>query len=134
MVCLYCGSATQVSNSRLQKRSNQVWRRRSCQACHTAFTTYEKADLSSAIAVRYTERDIRPFSRDALYISLYESCKHRTQAIVDADGLTQTVIGLLLNRIAAGTVKREDIITAASQVLGRFDKTAAAVYAAFHKI
>jgi transcriptional regulator NrdR family protein len=132
MVCIYCGSPTQVSNSRLQKRSNQIWRRRSCAACDNTFTTHERADLSTALAVRYSARDIRPFSRDTLYISLYESCKHRPQAILDADGLLQTVLSLLRPQITNGTVTRADIIKTASAVLKRFDATGAAVYIAFH--
>jgi transcriptional regulator NrdR family protein len=134
MVCIYCGAATQVTNSRLQKRNNQVWRRRACTACYNTFTTHEKADLSTSLAVQYSIRDIRPFSRDTLYISLYESCKHRPAAITDADGLTQTVIALLRPHIAGATVHRDVIVTTATAVLKRFDATAAAVYAAFHKL
>lgn len=83
--------------------------------------------------MRYTERDIRPFNRDTLFISLYECCKHRPQAIEDAAGLTQTVTDHLAGLITEGAVDRFTIVTITTKILGRFDKTAAAVYTAFHK-
>lgn len=134
MVCVYCSADTQVINSRLQKRLNQVWRRRRCLACGNAFTTHESTDLAAALAVRYSSKDVQPFSRDKLFTSLYESCKHRPQAISDADGLAQTVIGLLLRQVSDGSLDRRDIVVAAIQVLSRFDSTAAAVYKAFHAL
>lgn len=133
MVCVYCSSSTQVTNSRLQRGANQVWRRRSCASCGNTFTTHEVADLSAALVVRYSARDLRPFSRDMLFISIYESCRHRPAAITDAGGLTQTILTLLRPYIAEGTVLREQIVLIASEVLRRFDATAATVYAAFHK-
>jgi transcriptional repressor NrdR len=132
MVCIYCSSSTQVTNSRLQKRANQVWRRRSCQTCGNTFTTHEKADLEAALAVRHQSGDIQPFSRDRLYISLYESCKHRAQPITDADGLTQTVLSLLRQDISNGSLTRDAIAQRALEVLQRFDSTASTMYAAYH--
>lgn len=134
MVCIYCGGNTQVTNSRLQRRVNQVWRRRSCAVCGNIFTTHERPDLSTAIAVRYTDKDVRHFSRDTLLISLYESCKHRPHAIQDAEALSQTVTSLLLGLMDHGSISREDIVVTCTQVLERFDKTAATVYTAFHKL
>ena len=133
MVCIYCGNDTQVTNSRLQKRANQVWRRRSCTVCGNTFTTHEAADLAASIVVQYSPRDLRPFSRDILFISIYESCKHRPAAVQDADELTQTVLSLLRTHINNGTLLREQIVLVTSETLARFDKTAATIYSAFHK-
>jgi transcriptional repressor NrdR len=133
MVCLYCSQATQVVNSRLQKRANQVWRRRKCLACAATFTTHEIADLGSALSVRASTADISSFSRDKLFVSIYESCKHRASALDDATQLTLTIISFLLHEAIDGLVERQSIITASTRVLERFDKTAATMYAAYHK-
>ena len=132
MVCIYCNAPTDVINSRLQRRINNTWRRRKCRSCSGTFTTHETADLSSAIAVRYSARKLQPFNRDRLFLSVYESSKHRPTAIADADGLVRTITTLILQQQAEGVISRDEIIVIAGAVLERFDKTTAAVYNAFH--
>jgi len=134
MVCIYCSSPTTVSNSRLQKQSNQVWRRRSCAVCGNTFTTHEKVDLEGSISVRFSTKDIQPFSRDVLFISVYESCKHREDAIRDADGLTQTIISQLRPAIQDGALSRREVAEVTLETLRRFDSAAATIYAAYHPI
>lgn len=134
MVCIYCDGPTQVTNSRLQKRSNQVWRRRLCTVCGNNFTTHEAAELAGSIAVRYSTKELRPFSRDQLFATIYESCRHRPKAIADASALTQTVLDALRGLIQEGTLDRDVIATATHAVLERFDKTAATVYLAYHPL
>jgi transcriptional regulator NrdR family protein len=134
MVCIYCASPTQVTNSRLQKRVNQVWRRRQCSNCGSNFTTHEVVDFGSTIAVQYSIRKLRPFSRDILLVSVYESCKHRSDALSDASALTQTIIGQLLAHIQEGKLDRDVIAAVTTAVLERFDKAAATMYAAYHPI
>lgn len=134
MVCIYCGSPTQVTNSRLQKRVNQVWRRRLCTNCGSNFTTHEAAEYGSTIAVQYSQRQLKPFSRDLLFVSVFESCKHRPDALGDASALTQTIIGQLLPHVQEGILEREIIVTIALAVLERFDKAAATIYGAFHPL
>jgi transcriptional repressor NrdR len=133
MVCIYCAGETQVINSRLQRRANQVWRRRRCLACATVFTTHESPDLSTSLVVQYNQRDLRPFSRDSLFISLYEALRHRPSAQEDAHALTATVVGFLLKEAAEGTIKREVLVKTAAAVLERFDVAAATMYRAYHK-
>jgi transcriptional repressor NrdR len=132
MVCVYCGSSTGVTNSRLQRQSNQVWRRRLCANCHNTFTTHEKTDLSGAIAVKQSDGRLTPFSRDQLFISLYEACKHRARPVQDADGLTQTVITHLRAKLSEGTLDRDAIVNIVHPILKRFDEAAATMYAAYH--
>lgn len=132
MVCIYCNGPTQVTNSRLQRRANQVWRRRVCASCDNTFTTHEKADLETSLVIQYSSKDIRPFTREVLFISLYESCKHRKQPVQDAIGLTQTVIDHVRADIVQGAVTRNVVVQRALDVLQRFDSTAAALYAAYH--
>lgn len=134
MVCIYCTSATQVTNSRLQRRANQVWRRRRCIGCGSVFTTHETPDLTTSLVVQYSLRDLRPFSRDTLFISLYEALKHRTGAQEDASALTATVIGFLLKETKEGAVAREQLVRTAAATLERFDAVAATMYRAYHKV
>lgn len=72
------------------------------------------------------------FSRDALFASVHDSCRHRETSITDAGALTQTIIDQLMKLQRGGIVARHDIARTAHSVLSRFDQTAAAVYGAYH--
>lgn len=78
------------------------------------------------------KRALVPFSRDRLFLSVYESCKHRPRAISEAAALTQTIINQLLASNTNGTVGSSEIAKQAHVVLERFDRTAATFYAAYH--
>ena len=130
MVCIHCGGNTRVTNSRAQKRQNQVWRRRQCEQCGTVFTTEEAVDYSGSIVVTSKNGHLQPFSRDKLFLSIYRSCQHRPTALNDAAGLTDTVIRKL--RPNQGAVDRQAIINTVQVALNRFDKVASTHYAAFH--
>src|SRR5687768_15140118 len=96
MVCIYCGSETQVINSRPQKRSNQIWRRRKCLQCSNIMTSHESFDLSASVRVELNSKTLLFFQRDLLFVSIYESCKHRPEALAEASSLTQTIVAELL--------------------------------------
>jgi transcriptional regulator NrdR family protein len=133
MVCIYCQSRTQVSNSRHQKRNNTIWRRRACLACNAIFTTLEQAELRSVIMVK-SAAGLQPLERDTLLISVYESCKHRQRALEEASGLTNTIIGDTLKQVAPdGTIEQEMLHTIIRTVLERFDPAAATIYTAYRK-
>jgi transcriptional regulator NrdR family protein len=132
MVCIYCGSNTSVSNSRFLKQSNQVWRRRLCGKCQAIFTTKESVELSGAVMVSKPRGDLIKFSRDHLFISIHESCKHRKGAIDDATALTQTIISKLSTGMEKGVISISDIKIVTLSVLQNFDTTAAAVYTGLH--
>lgn len=134
MVCIHCGEKTHVVNSRHQKRSNQVWRRRQCWACQAIFTTEETAQYEAAWLVRYDQGALRPFLRDKLFLSLYKSCGHRKTALEDAMGLTDTVIKKLGHEADNGVLRRITIIQTVQVALNRFDKAASTSYAAFHPL
>jgi transcriptional regulator NrdR family protein len=134
MVCLYCSSPTQVKNSRLQKRANQVWRRRQCIACGSNFTTHEIAEYGSTIMVKRSPRELNPFSRDLLFVSIFESCKHRKTALADASALTLTIIGELVKIVEDGSLERDTVVAIATTVLERFDAAAGTMYAAYHPL
>jgi transcriptional repressor NrdR len=133
MVCIHCGSETQVTNSRPQKRSNQVWRRRQCVKCQAVFTTAETAQYDAAWAVKGKAGSLKPFSRDKLFLSLYKSCGHRKTALSDAKALSETIINKLPVHIVDGVVSTHNIAQVAQVALNRFDKAASTHYQAFHK-
>jgi transcriptional repressor NrdR len=133
MVCIYCRHETQVINSRLQKRANQVWRRRKCLQCHTIFSSLEAVNWDQAVRFKRQGR-LEPFSRDQLFLSLYEACRHRKTARNDATALTDTVLNRLWPRLESASLTREQVISVTSEVLKRFDRAAQVQYLAFHPI
>ncbi len=128
MVCIYCGGDTKVTNSRLQKRLNSVWRRRTCLECGATWTSIEAPESRSAFRVLQGE-SMHEFVPEILMISLYEALRHRKTAVTDAAALTQTVISLLYKKRLAA-LPADEIKKTAQAVLQRFDPTAAAVYKA----
>jgi transcriptional repressor NrdR len=133
MLCIYCQNDTRVVNSRPQKRLNRVWRRRTCVTCGTTFTSTEAVDLGGSITVR-DMKQLEPFQRDKLLMSVYDSLKHRKTALSDATGLTDTVISKLYPLMKDAVVDKSSISQTTWGVLKRFDKAAATYYAAFHPL
>ena len=139
MVCIYCGNKTTVTNSRKTVRLNTTWRRRKCTICQALFTSFEGIDLAQSIVVSRSDSPhaVSPFTRDRLFMSIYESCKHRPDALSEASALTDTIIGKIVALIpkqhARGVVVRDTIITESLAVLERFDTVAATYYRAYHK-
>lgn len=135
MVCIYCGWQTRVINSRLQKRRNAIWRRRRCEHCGAVFSSLEHAALESNLAASDGQSHIVPFQRDALFLSLYEACRHRQSAVSDAAALTDTVLAKLIpSQVVRGSIDRKVIALTASAVLKQFDAAAYTHYLAFHPL
>jgi transcriptional regulator NrdR family protein len=132
MVCIYCSGPTSVTNSRLQKQLNQIWRRRHCERCNAVFSTHEAPQLSGSLILRASSGALHPFSRDKLFLSIYESCKHRKNAIDDTSAITLNIIGRLSGFSATGEILRKELINIVLEVLNNFDRTAASVYAGIH--
>ena len=131
MVCPYCSHETRVSNSRPQKRTNGIWRRRACINCGAVFSSTEQIDFEKSIVVNKNNA-YTPFLRDKLFLSVYESLKHRKTALRDATALTDTIISLVLIHVKDGVVGRDDIGRTSVDVLSRFDKIAATYFTAYH--
>ena len=131
MVCLHCGSDTKVNNSRHQKKLNQVWRRRECLICHALFTTEETVHFSNSLRV-INNSEMIAFSRDKLFLSIYESCKHRKRPINDAASLTESVIARLISQNSNGNIDSNSIIQITLVILNRFDKVSAIHYQSYH--
>ncbi len=134
MVCIYCGSKTQVVNSRPQKRLNRTWRRRQCTQCHAVFTTEEAVDLTSSIVVRTNHKNVEPFSRDKLFTSLLRALGHRQTAVEDAGALCSTIIAKLMLAATEAAVTPSEIVIISHETLERFDTAAAIQYKAYHPL
>lgn len=131
MVCIYCQNETKVVNSRHQKKLNRVWRRRTCLSCGTTFTSTEAVELSGSITVRHQKR-LEPFQRDKLFMSVYDSLKHRKTALSDATGLTDTIVSKLYPLMSDAMLEKSVIIEVTAVILQRFDPVSATYYRAFH--
>lgn len=131
MVCLYCGCDTRVVNSRYQKRSNQVWRRRRCRRCDAVFTTHEAIDLSSTLLV-VTGGQPRPFVTDMLFTEVLMAMAHRKNAYLDAREATNTIIARLLQLPGKPLFSPHQISLITSDVLKKLDKRAHLRFIAEH--
>lgn len=74
MQCPYCGSDSQVLDSR--STTEGVRRRRQCNECKRRFTTYERAGAPSLKVIKRNER-IEPFDSDKLQRALRRVCRGR---------------------------------------------------------
>ncbi|MEI9913617.1 MAG: hypothetical protein WDN66_01225 [Candidatus Saccharibacteria bacterium] len=132
MVCIYCGSKTEIINSRHQSRTNSTWRRRKCLECGAITTTTEQTDYEKSWVVSDDKGRISHFNRDRLFISLYNSLGHRRTAISDSNSLTATVIAKLAKKPSEGHINRQDIVDTSLTCLKHFDKAAAVHYKAYY--
>lgn len=131
MVCVYCGGETKVTNSRLQKRNNQIWRRRECLACHAVFTTHESVELESALSVEKNGHS-QPFLPDLLLKELMLALSHRKDVYTASREVLGTIVRKLLTLPQKPLYKPADISKVASEVLKRFDRPAYLRYLADH--
>ncbi|HEY4963328.1 MAG TPA: hypothetical protein VIH90_01380 [Candidatus Saccharimonadales bacterium] len=133
MVCIYCGSKTSIVNSRHWQRNNATWRRRQCNKCHAIFTTSELAQYDSLWTVIKPDlKALSPFLRDKLYISIYDSCKHRKSAISDAAGLTDTAMNKLRGKVKNGSINISDIRQITYNTVSKLDNASGVYYRAYH--
>ena len=131
MTCIYCRADTEVINSRLQHRSNQVWRRRRCRACGAVFTTHEAVDLASTLMVD-SEGSVAPFLADKLYSDLLAAMQDRPDRYTAAREATATVIKRLLSLPDRPVFTATQISAASGAVLSKLDRRAWLRYAAEH--
>jgi transcriptional repressor NrdR len=132
MICPYCSNDSKVSNSRHQKRSNSVWRRRECLSCHSIWTTNERLRGSGTFKV--AQGDILvDFKPELLLISLYEALRHRKTPATDAQYVHGTVLEKL-QKTNQPVFTTQLIAESCYKVLKNYDKLAADLYRALHPI
>ncbi len=69
---------------------------------------------------------------EKLFLSIYESLKHRKSPIIDARYIAATIITKLSKVAKDGLLDQMQIIDSVLESLNHFDKAAATHYAAFH--
>ena len=131
MVCAYCGGPTQVINSRLQKRSNQVWRRRSCLRCGALFTTHEAVQLGKSFTVAHGKQ-VEPFTSDKLFTEVLLAVADQPRCYEAARELTSTIIQNLQKKATKPLFEAHQISTEAASVLKRYNRRAYLRYMAEH--
>lgn len=131
MVCLYCAGDTKVTNSRLQKRNNQVWRRRQCLTCGAVFTTHEQIELQSALSVS-KNGSTEPFEPRLLLNELVSALSHRKDVYTASEELLATIVRKLLTLPQKPLFVPADISKTTAGVLKRFDNRAYLRYLADH--
>lgn len=131
MVCIYCGGETKVTNSRLQRRNNQVWRRRQCLVCQSVITTHETVELESAISVEQAGA-LWPFMPDLLLNELMLALKDRKDVYTASREVLGTIVRKLLTLPQKPVFAPADISKTAAEVLKRFDKRAYLRFVADH--
>jgi len=132
VVCVYCGAKTRVYNSRLQKRNNQVWRRRKCERCLALFTSHEAMDLSSSLSV-LSGGSPKPFMLDMLFTDLLLALQDRPDCYLASREATSTAVRQLLKLPDVPVITPKEISTAAAKVLKRLDRRAYLRYVAEHR-
>jgi transcriptional repressor NrdR len=131
MVCIYCGGETKVTNSRLQRRNNQVWRRRQCQTCQSVFTTHESVELESSLSVIKHGANT-PFLSDLLLKELMSALSHRKDVYTASREVLGTIVRKLLTLPQKPSFHPTDISKITLGVLKRFDRRAYLRYLADH--
>jgi transcriptional repressor NrdR len=131
MVCIYCGGETKVTNSRLQRRNNQVWRRRECLVCQSVFTTHESVELESALSVSVNGQNT-PFMPDLLLKELMLALQDRKDVYTASREVLGTIVRKLLALPQKPLYKPGDISKTTAEVLKRFDRRAYLRYLANH--
>ena len=126
---------TKVINSRISKKSPQVWRRRQGVTSGVTFTTYERPSLADNSRIVRPDNSTDTFNLGRLIISIAAAFTHNTQsARYDSLWLAQTVEDTLSSRFADASLTPKNIADITHATLKRYDDIAAMQYAAKHHL
>jgi transcriptional regulator NrdR family protein len=133
MVCILCDSKVTTTNSRYRRASRTTWRRHTCPRCQAVYTTRESVDMAVSYRVRRSDESLSSFSRDKLYVSIFQSIELRGFGHEDANELTTTVIASVqsAHQLIIGV---ENLRSLVLTVLRRFDNGSALIYAARYPV
>jgi transcriptional regulator NrdR family protein len=98
-------------------------------------TTVEGLDFGASMSLKTALGPLMPFQRDILFISVYESLRHRKTATSDAEALTATILKALPACFDTDkAVNRQKLVRLVADTLQRFDTAAAVQYQAYHPL
>ena len=113
MRCPYCGSLdTQVKDSRPTEDNSAIRRRRSCPACGSRFTTFERVQLRELIVVKKSGRRV-PFDRDKLMRSIEIALRKKTNVPK----------GWIIDRFGRDTTDPRQMIDGGAQLPNRLERS-----------
>ena len=125
MFCPFCQAEdTKVIDSRLVADGSQIRRRRSCEVCHSRFTTFETADLALPRVIK-TNGERQPFNGSKLKKGMLRALEKRPLSTEEID----TVFGKILKEIRTRGVREIKSIEI-GEIMMRF----ASVYRDFQDI
>ena len=101
MFCPFCQTEdSKVIDSRLVADGSQIRRRRSCEVCHSRFTTFETADLALPRVIK-TNGERQPFNGSKLKKGMLRALEKRPLSTEEID----TVFGKILKEIRTRGVR-----------------------------
>lgn len=134
MICINSShEPTKVINSRANKKTPVVWRRRQGIWSGVTFTTYERPALAENKHIQLSDGNYETFNLGKLILSIAAAFAHNEQsAQYDSLWLAQTVEDQL--SMDQAPLTKTAITLATHGVLKRFDELAAMQYAARHHL
>ena len=132
MRCPYCGHMdTQVKDSRPTDDNSAIRRRRSCPACSSRFTTFERIQLRELTVVKKNGQRI-PFDRDKIARSITTACRKRP---VDEERIERVVnsIQRRLESLGESDIPSSAIGEMVMEALQGLDKVAYVRFASVYK-
>jgi transcriptional regulator NrdR family protein len=96
------------------------------------FTTRERVDMPVSFRFETAFGTLEPFSEDRIYLDVYESLRHRADAVSEARAITHTIIASIQARKRL-LISREDLLTIASKVIQRYDRSAYVRFVSMHR-
>tara|TARA_E500000178_G_scaffold336859_1_gene375374 strand:- start:870 stop:1331 length:462 start_codon:yes stop_codon:yes gene_type:complete len=101
MKCPFCNNhETQVKDSRPTEDGSSIRRRRSCPACGSRFTSFERVQLRDLTVIKKDGKRT-PFNRDKLANSIIVALRKRK---VDADRIEKLISGIVRRLESSGEV------------------------------
>lgn len=91
MKCPYCQSLeNKVIDSRLSAESDNIRRRRECEACQRRFTTYERVEEMLPMVVKKDGTRV-PFDRMKILSGIKKACEKRPVSVDDVNKIIRSI-------------------------------------------
>ena len=132
MHCPFCGNEdTQVKDSRPSDDGTSIRRRRSCSACSSRFTTFERVQIRELTVMKKNGHK-RPFDRDKLVRSIELSVRKRPISPDEVENMVNNVVRKL-EMSGDSEVTTEQIGELVMNALAEIDKVAYIRFASVYK-
>ena len=132
MRCPHCGALdTQVRDSRPSEDHAAIRRRRSCPACGSRFTTFERVQLRELTIVKRDGRSV-PFDREKLTRSIGIALRKRSVSQERIERLVSSIVRTLENRGDA-EISSRDVGSLVMEGLKAIDSVAYIRYASVYR-